>query len=138
MEKFEKAKIITSVVWNSIWLVAGIFFWIIGLIAFIEEPEFGIWFIWGIFCTPFIIPIVIKFIKDQAKQGKRDGANRYTARQIGNTVYVENNPLGGAIMGGIIGLIGGILAGPIFLPLSALEKIATLVKNISILVATKE
>lgn len=138
MEKFEKAKIITSVVWNSIWLVAGLFFWIVGLSGFTETPHFGIWFVWGMLCTPFIIPVVIKFIKEQAKEGKRDGANRYTARQIGNTVYVENNPLGGAIMGGLLGLIGGIIAGPIFLPLTALKKIAILVKNISILVKTNE
>lgn len=138
MEKFGKAKLITSVVWNSIWLVGGIFFWIVGLVGFIENTEFLIWLVWGILCTPFIIPVVIKLIKDQAKEGRREGANTYTATRIGNTVTVQNNPLGGAIKGGIAGLIGGVLMGPIFLPLTALNKGIDLVKNIMILVETKE
>lgn len=138
MDKFKRTKIITKVVWNSLLIVVGVFLWIGGLTVFIEDKNFLNWLVWGIITTPFIIPFVIEMIKDQAKRGKQEGANTYTATQIGNTVTVSNNPMGGMIKGAFIGLIGGVLGGPIMTPIFSIKRLLSVIENIQILVKTKE
>ena len=140
MDKFERAKIITKVVWNSILIVVGVTLWISGLVFFRDMETLKLlgWFCWGIVTTPFIIPFVIQMIKSSARDGKRDGANTYTATQIGNTVTVSNNPLGGMISGALLGLIGGVLAGPIITPIFSVKRIIDVANYIVILVKTKE
>lgn len=135
MEKFEKAKLITSVVWNSIWLVGGIFFWIVGLVGFIENTEFFMWLVWGILCTPFIITYIIKYATKSSKDSARSGANHYT---ISSSGYISNHAFGGAVFGFIVGLVLGVLAGPIALPINAVNKSTELIKNIKYLKDSKE
>ena len=124
MEKLEKAKHITVITFNAVWIVCAAILWSIGLNQFLSEKTFGNWMIWGAICSILIIvPLVrqlVKTTKKSVRAGEREGANTYTATRVGNTIHVQNNPMGGAIKGfftGVIGgALGGILAGPIFVP----------------------
>ncbi|MBO5906592.1 MAG: hypothetical protein J6Q85_00365 [Clostridia bacterium] len=130
MEKFEKAKKISVIVFYSIWLVVALSLWIFGLTMFMEHSGFESWVIWGAACVvPIIIPI-LKMTFDQAKKGARDGANEYSASVVGNTVYVENHPIRGAISGLIGGIFGGLLVGPIMLAIYIIKNALALITAI--------
>ncbi len=133
MEKFEKAKRISGVVFNAIWLAIALFMWVGGLVSFLEmkaNSGFGAWLMWGVLCAiPIIIPI-LRSAFAQGKSGARDGANEYSASVIGNTVYVENHPIRGAILGFIGGLIGGVLIGPVILPIYVIKTVIKLISGI--------
>jgi len=131
MDKLEKAKKISGIVFYGIWLVVSLLLWIAGLMIFLNYmgsgDEFIYWFLWGILCVfPIIIPI-LKEAFDSAKKGARDGANRYTATQSGNTIHIENHPFRGAIKGFLVGIIAGILIGPVLLVIYFIKNILTLI-----------
>lgn len=140
MDKFKKAKLITKVVWQSIMILLGGFLWFAGLSGFRQMTDMKVmgWFVWGILTAPFMIPYVIEMVRDSAKQGKVEGAHTYTASRIGNTVTVSNNPMGGMIKGAVAGLIGSVFMGPIVTPIFTIKRIFDVIKNITILVKTKE
>ena len=141
MEKIEKAKKITGIVFYSIWMVVALGLWIFGLYGFIDSFEsiggFGGWVVWGILCIPAIIVPIIKMMVQGAKDGWKQGANEYSASFIGNTMYVENHPLRGALLQLVANLIISVLAGPILLAINIVKngvalynKIMDLVKSV--------
>ena len=139
MEKFEKAKYISLIVFNSIWLAFALLLYFGGLDMCLEhggfsgEGWFRNWAMWGLFCSFVIIPFIIRMARDQAKQGAKDGANSYTASRIGNTVVVENHPFRGMVLGFIFGLVLGVLLGPIATPFFMVKAVSKIVKNALIL-----
>lgn len=115
MEQKEKSKKVTKIVFNCIWLVISLILWICGLIAFLEKKDqdaLGAWLSWGGICViPVLIPI-LKWSLHSGKTGARDGANTYTATDNGDSIHIQNHPIRGAIVGFLVGLALGILAGP--------------------------
>ena len=141
MEKIEKAKKITGIVFYSIWMVIALALWIFGLCAFISSLKsadgFMGWFLWGLLCIPGIIIPIIKMMVQGAKDGWKQGANEYSASVIGNTMYVENHPFRGALLQLLVNGIISIFAGPILLALNIVKnglalynKIFDLVKSV--------
>ena len=137
MSNNEKTKKISSLVFHGLWLALSLTLWCAGLICFCRDANFGIWMVWGIMCMPPIIVPMLKEVSKQARIGRRRGANQYTATTSGNTIYVKNHPLQGAILGIIGGIIGCLIAGPIVLPLYMIKHIRIVIstaislKNIS-------
>lgn len=140
MENLEKTKRITGVVLRSIWLVVTITLWIVGLVGFNQQREvsqgFLGWVVWGILCIPGIIGPLVKLIVVGARDGWKQGANEYSASIIGNTMYVENHPVRGAILQIVVNIVLGVLVGPVILAFNIFKngvnlynKIVDLVKS---------
>ena len=130
MDKLEKTKKISGIVFYSIWLALALILWIAGMGVFLGEKSFTTWILWGAMCIfPIIIPI-FKMIAGSAKKGARSGANNYTASVVGNTVYVENHPFMGALGGIVIGILSGLFAGPIVLAFYVVKNTTKLVRLI--------
>lgn len=134
MDNLEKTKRIGGIVFYSIWLFVSLVLWFSGLGMFLEamngDDAFTTWIIWGALCIfPIILPI-FKMIAGSAKDGARRGANDYSASVVGNSVYVENHPFRGALIGLGVGIFGGLLAGPIMLAFYVIKNTAKLVSII--------
>lgn len=121
MGKLAKAKHIAIIVFNGIWLVAAAILWTAGLNEFTQDKTFLNWMVWGLICSILVIvPIlrmVVKGAKDGARDGEIEGANTYTATRIGDTIHVQNDPVGGKIKGFFFGIIGGLIAGVLMGPI---------------------
>lgn len=130
MDKLEKGKITATLVWNAIWLIGALIFWISGLVYFLNETSFLGWAIWGLCCCIFVISTIIKITKKSTRDSARDGANTYSASISGNKVTVSNHPFAGAVFGFITGLVMGFLAGPIIVPFFAIKAISAIAKAI--------
>ena len=132
MEKTDKAIKIGKIVFNSIWCAGALFFWILGLtyiwLPNAMENKFISWMFWGIFCAPFIILFILKFSKKQAEDSARDGSRHYTYNM--STGVIKNHTFSGYVTGFLIGLVGGVAAGPIFVPLTFLNKLLDTIKLI--------
>lgn len=134
MDNLEKTKRIGGIVFYAIWLVIALALWFGGMGMFLErmngDDAFTSWIIWGAMCIfPIIIPI-IKMIAGSTKDGARQGANEYSASVAGNSVYVENHPFRGAIIGLAVGIFGGLLVGPIMLAFYVIKNLAKMIKMI--------
>ena len=51
MKLFYRAASVAFIVFRIIWLVAAVFFWVSGLVYFIDDTRFMTWFGWGIACA---------------------------------------------------------------------------------------
>ncbi|MBQ9121823.1 MAG: hypothetical protein IJY12_05645 [Clostridia bacterium] len=134
MEKLEKAKIISGITFRAIWLVPAVVCWIMGLVHFTQNKDsdgvFPAWAMWGAYCVIFVIVTILRMALGLGKDEARKGANEYTATRVGNTVYVSNHPIRSAIFGFLGGLVIGFLAGPIFLPLTALRYLVEIINRL--------
>ncbi len=134
MEKTEKALKISGIVFNCIWLVVSAILWGGGLSVFLGDKTFGMWMLWGAMCAiPIIIP-VIKLIAGTTKDGRRQGANDYTATDYGSSIHVENHPFRGAVLGFVVGVIVSLIVGPallIFYFIKTLIKTVTSIVNLA-------
>ena len=126
----EKAKHISIITFQSIWLGAAALFYFLGLYMFKQTSSaFGAWMLWGAFCVPVIIPFILRTAKKSSADGARQGANTYTASSYGNTISVSNHPFMGAVIGFFLGIFVGIAAGPIAVPSFAIKAIGDIVKH---------
>ena len=115
MENNEKSIKIASLIFHGVWLGLSLILWFCGLAIFSGGGDFTNWIIWGALCAfPIIIP-TIKMIAASTKSGAKDGSRNYTASVEGNTVYVQNHPFMGAVIGFGVGILGALLIGPILL-----------------------
>ena len=130
MEKTDKAIKIGKLVFNSIWCVGALAFWLMGLFGCwlrdMNMSKIGNWMIWGIFCAPFVIVYIIKFSKKNAEDNARDGSRHYTYNA--STGIIKNHTFSGYIFGFVVGLVLGVAAGPIMLPITFLQKLADIIK----------
>ncbi len=134
MQKTEKAFKITGIVFYVVWLVVALTLWITGCIVFFGDKSFGNWLAWGLLCLfPVIIPI-LKDIFTEGKKGAVRGSREYSASVSGNTVYVQNHPIRGAIGGLIGGVFGSLLVGPIYLGVYIVKNTVKIVTSIVALV----
>lgn len=135
MEKTEKALKISGIVFNCAWIVVSAILWGVGISMFLGEKTFGNWMLWGVFCAiPIIIP-VMKIAMGTAKDGRRQGANSYTATDRGNSVVVENHPFAGAVFGFVFGVVLSLLVGPALL---IYYFIKTVIKTVRSIIALKQ
>ena len=130
MNKLEKTLRIGAMVFRSIWMVIAIILWCAGLAVFQGGMNFGYWMIWGFMCSIPMIVEVGKAVIDGTRQGARDGANEYSATIIGNTLYIENHPFRGAVIGFLGSIIGCVLVGPVVLPIYFLAVAFKFITNI--------
>lgn len=134
MKGSTKAKVVSSIVFKSIWLVLAIGLWIGGLVAFnSNEDKLAGWFIWGGLCSICVIWTLLKNAGKSAKKGARDGANDYTITDHGSHYVVENHPLRGAIIGFVGGLIGGVAIGQILVPIFVIKNTIALISSLKML-----
>ncbi len=133
MEKFQKAKLISSIVFRSIWLGFSLLVYFVGVSLFNEfrgnEKAFVGWMIWGFCCAVTIIPFIWKTVRGSASDGAKQGANTYTASASGNNIYVSNHPFLGAIMGFILGIFICLLMGPVVSPIYMIMTIMKIVNS---------
>ena len=129
MSGYTRFKLIAGLVFNSIWLFIALALWLIGLIGFIETMEsmgFGAWAVWGVMCALPMAGHVLRSAIESGRENARDGARVYTASLVGDTVTFRDNSASYGFWGFIGGLIGGVLLGPVILPLfiiGAIKKI---------------
>lgn len=131
MDKREKAKVITKIVFKSLWILISLGLWIFGIAIFINAINSGEyfvgWFGWCMLCTPAVLGSILATMVRGTRIGWRDGANTYSATVDSTSVTVQNHPLRGALIGLVGGLIGGVLVGPITLAIKTIGNIRDLV-----------
>lgn len=141
----KKKKPITSVseakrklVFTSIWYAFAILCGALGLNLFLGEKTFNNWLLCGLLCCFPIIGVTVKNIVGTVKDGYRRGENSYTVSVSSDSVHVTNNPIGGAIISLVVGILISLAAGPILLVIYMLLNIFDMVAAIKYLVANKK
>lgn len=130
MRLFTRAASIAMIVFRSIWVIASIILWVMGLVYFIDDTRFMTWFAWGVMCA---IPLCVQIIRnaiDSAREGAHEGSHEYTITYYDNHAEIRNNSTSGCFWGFVGGLIGGLLVGPVVLPLYVVGVAGTTISDI--------
>jgi|GEM_PF-4705602 len=158
-KKLKTAVDVTVLVAYSIWLAVSLFLWAFGLGMFIwainkETPVFSSvssdaaipnwipgWLIWGLFCVIPSIRFFLKEVRHTTRQGWNDGARHYstnvTVTNTSVTATTKNHPYAYAILGFIVGVLMGVIVGPVSTLAVIIRYIVKVVKQIKVVRANK-
>ncbi len=127
----EKKKFIFILVSRGIWFILAGVIWGIALANFIAcKDESGSWFAWSSLCLiPILIPF-LKFLLNMITIGRQKGYNTYDVSFTGNRAYISNHPFKYGLIYLAVGILLGVLAGLVVLPIYFLYQVYTTVRFI--------
>ncbi len=125
----DKKKFIFGLVLRGLWFVLAGVIWGIALANFIaNKDESGSWFAWSSLCLiPILLPF-LRFLYNMIVMGRQKGYNTYDVSVSGNRATIANHPFKYGLIYLAVGILLGVLAGLVVLPIYFLYQIYVTVK----------
>lgn len=125
----DKKRFILFLVMRGIWFVLAGVIWGIALANFIKnKDQSGSWFAWSSLCLiPILLPF-LRFLFNMITIGRQKGYNTYDVSVSGNRAYISNHPFMYGLIYLAVGILLGVLAGLVVLPIYFLCQIYVTVK----------
>lgn len=115
-----KLRSLLYIIFTSIWILAAVLVFVIGLVGVIDYAKNGNffegWFYWGIVCAVLMLFDVLRIVFAQTKQSYREGVeDKYLYYDGYGNFFVRDRGCSGMIVGFIVSSLICIVIGPIWL-----------------------